>query len=133
MTTNTQSWADIRQYYLSFGDGPWFERHRPMLDLISWIEAECLAETLYGKVGLSGLWISDQLSSPFRDGNMIQITMATSETVLFEYHRIPGSTDGMKKIVSVSDACECLRQFLAYKFGIYRPYKAAEPSDASNA
>ena len=103
-----------------------------MLDLISWIEAEDLAATLYGKVGISGLWISDQLSSPFRDGNMVQVTMATPETVLFEYHRIPGSTDGMKKIVSASDACECLRQFLAYKFGIHRPYKAAEQDAAAN-
>ena len=127
-----QDWNDIRQYYLSFGEGPWLDRHRPMLDLITWIEREGLAETLYGKVGLSGLWISDQPSSPFRDGNMLQISMATADSILFEYHRVPGSSDGMKKTVPTTEAVECLRQFLAYKFGIHRPSKNSGPDGPPN-
>jgi hypothetical protein len=114
----TRSWSDIRGYYLSFGEGPWRLRHQPMLDLIAWIEAEGLCAT----VGLSGLWISDRPLLSWGE-HVLQIAMVTPERVQFEYHGVLGSTDGMRKTTPVAGAIECLRQFLAYKFGIHRPQK----------
>jgi hypothetical protein len=117
----TRSWDEIRQYYLSFGEGAWLSRHRPMLNLVSWLEEEKVSGEVFGTVGLSGLLLSNQAKFNWGE-HMLQITiMPTPGFMLFEYYRAPGSTDGMKKQVPVEESVECLRQFLAYKFGIHRP------------
>lgn len=122
MTTLTaKSWAEIRAYYLSFSEA-WLARHRPMLDLVAWLEEETSAE-IFGSVGMSGLYLSDRSQFGWCE-HMLQITMMpTPGFVHFEYHRAPGSLDGMKKQVPVEESVECLRQFLAYKFGVHRPPK----------
>lgn len=129
MTTLTaRSWGEIRSYYLSFGEGAWLAHHRPMLDLVAWLEEEVPNE-IFGSVGISGLYLSDQAQFGWCE-HMLQITMMpTPGFVLFEYHRAAGSTDGMRKQASVSESVECLRQFLAYKFGVHRPVKE-EPNQA---
>lgn len=133
MTTLTAiGWEEILCYYLSFGEGPWLERHRPMLDLVGWLEKEVTGE-IFGTVGLHGLLLSDRASFCWSE-HMLQITMMpTPRFVLFEYHRAPGSLDGMRKQVPVEESAECLRQFLAHKFGVHRPAKKAPDHSAGAA
>lgn len=127
MTTLTaRSWEEIRNYYLSFGEGPWLAHHRPMLDLVAWLEKEVPGE-IFGSVGISGLYLSDRAQFGWCE-HMLQITMMpTPGFTLFEYHRAPGSTDGMRKQIPTKEAIECLREFLVYKFGVHRPAKT-EPN-----
>lgn len=127
-TLGSIGWEEIRAYYLSFGEGPWLERHRPMLNLVSWLEKEVAGE-IFGSVGLHGLLLSDRASFSWCE-HMLQITMMpTPGFILFEYHRAPGSLDGMRKQVVIEESVECLRQFLAHKFGVHRPAKK-EPNQS---
>ena len=123
MTTLTaMGWDEIRDFYLSFGEGPWLSHHRPMLDLVAWLEKEVSGE-IYGSVGISGLYLSDRPQFVWCE-HMLQIRMIpTPGFTFFEYHRAPGSRDGMQKQVPTFEAVECLREFLIYKFGVHRPAK----------
>ncbi len=113
-------WDEVREYYLSFGEGPWLDHHRPMLDLVAWLERETPKE-IFGNVGLHGLYLADRPQFGWCE-HMLQITMLpTPGLTCFEYHRTPGALDGMRKVVPTTEAVECLRLFLALKFGVRRP------------
>src|SRR5215204_4737171 len=74
MTTLTaRSWEEIRSYYLSFGEGPWLAHHRPMLNLVAWLEKEVSGE-IFGSVGISGLYLCDRAQFGWCE-HMLQITM----------------------------------------------------------
>jgi hypothetical protein len=111
-----------RRYFAQFGPGiP--RQCAPLVAILDWIEHEELASTLYVAAGLSGLWISDR---PHKSGgdHVLNVTPHGSEFLFFEYHRTAGASDGMRKTVRYAEAIECFREFLAYKFGIYRAAKA---------
>ena len=111
--------ARSREYYVSFGEGPWQRFHAPMLAIIEWIEREDLASEVFISAGLSGLWISDRPHNSNGD-HILHIETRGLEFVHFEYAKKRGALDAMTKTVKYEEAVECFRQFLAYKFGLHR-------------
>ncbi|MBL9204696.1 MAG: hypothetical protein JNN01_06405 [Opitutaceae bacterium] len=116
-----------RDYYSSFGEGPWQRFHVPMLAIIDWIEGQDLASEVFVSAGLSGLWISDRPHDPSGD-HMLHVETHGPEFVHFEYAKKHGAMDTMKKTVKHQEAVECFRQFLAYKFGLHRKPEENEPN-----
>jgi len=112
------SWEKAKEYYRSFGEGPALKLNLPMLEMIAWVEQQGLTSELFVRCGLSGLWISDRPHNTF-GGHMLHVEFH-GEFLNFSYERTPHATDGMLKTVKREEVVESLRQFLNYKFGIYR-------------
>ena len=58
----------------------------------------------------------------YRNGeNTLHVSWNSDEKLMrFRYHRLYASTDVMEKVVTEEQSIEILREFLAYKFGVYR-------------
>ena len=125
------AFAKAQAYFADFGEGlplKW----RAYVEILKWLEEQELHREVYLSVGLSGIWLSDRLFGAFRDDHILNI-LVQGDFIHFEYHRIHGSTDTMKKTVTRVEATECLRQFLNHKFGIHRvraslPNHSPEPA-----
>lgn len=98
-----------------------------MLHLLDWIRDEGLQSELYPHTSMFDLIISDR--AEVKSGENTLRVSVSERKVTFRYDRIFGSTDSDEKTVPVADSVEMLREFLAYKFGIYRKRASLSVSD----
>jgi hypothetical protein len=79
-----------------------------------------LEAKLYAFTSMHDLVISDQENPTRKDHRLAIGCIFGKKKMRFVYSRQPGSTDKMIKEVEEELAEETLREFLAYKFGVYR-------------
>jgi hypothetical protein len=90
--------------------------------LLVWIKKMDLEAQLHAFTSMHDLVISDQ-ENPNTDRKVHRLAIGCifgKKKVRFVYSRQPGSTEEMIKEVEEDLAEETLREFLAYKFGVYR-------------
>jgi hypothetical protein len=96
MLISPKSWNDVRVRYEELGSKHGHDV-RPMLRLLEWIQNEGLEAELFPHTSMFDLVISDRAESKSGE-NTLRVTVA--------------------------DSVEMLREFLTYKFGVYRKRKA---------
>ncbi len=133
-TSPTALFQEARRHFGEFDDAA-RSQLRPLVELLDWIESHDLEQTLFVRAGLSGLWISDRPHDGPAGGrtifadHVLNIYLSAPGSVTFVYHRTGGALDGMTKTVGADEALECFRQFLAYKFGIFREAERRKAED----
>ncbi len=134
MLISSTAWNEVRARYEKLGSN---HAHSVavMMRLLDWIRAEGLEEELFPHTSMFDLVLSDR--PEVRSGeNTLRVSVSLEEkTVTFRYDRLYGSADSAVKSVAGEDSVEVLREFLAYKFGVYRkkkePNQAPEPTAPS--
>jgi len=125
MIIHSRDWVVVRRHYANrlpaFG---------PMLELLDWIHQQHLDKELFPHTSMFDLVISDSHETSDSDDYLTITWNAKEDSMLFRYNRQRFSSDIDEKLVSREHSIETLREFLAYKFGIYR--KAAEQDAAAN-
>jgi hypothetical protein len=128
-TVKMAGWDQVQRYYADFGTGPWMARFAPVLRIAAWLKEEGYTAELHGMACRAGLIISDRAEFPWGE-HMIRVdSQPTPGFMEIEYCRAPGDQRNMRKQVTEDEAPECLRQFLAYYFGVHRP-KKKDPNQA---
>ena len=123
MEMNAQSWTSIRARVEGHG-AEW----RPMLRLLDWIREERLEEEVFGHTSMFDVIFTDR--PRYRNGeNTLRVSWNPQEKKMrFCYDRLYASTDRTIKEVSAEDSIETLREFLAYKLGVYRKKESNQSS-----
>lgn len=130
MLISPKAWNDVRVRYEELGSKHGHDV-RAMLRLLDWIRSEDLEDELFPHTSMFDLMISDRAEVTSGE-NTLRVSVSQKK-VTFRYDRISGSTDSDEKTVPVADSVEMLREFLAYKFGVYRKKKDAQPGGTDNS
>ena len=119
----TRPWSEVRARYVKLVQESGFNM-RGLLKLLDWIHDEGLESEIFAHTSHNTLVIS--VCSPAQRGeNVLYVSWIPKDaTVGFRYERLSASTDWVEKTVQECDAVETLREFLAYKFGVYRKAKS---------
>jgi hypothetical protein len=125
-TATARPWPEIRAYYENLGSRSGHDVHGIVV-LLDWIRDERLEEEIFAYTSMFDLIISDR--SPVQCGeNTLAVSWISKEKkIKFHYHRLYASTDDMEKVVPEGESIEMLREFLTYKFGVYRKKKNEQP------
>ena len=120
MHITAHPWTKVRARVESHGDA-WL----PLLRLLDWIREEQLEREIFAYTSMFDVVFTDRPVQRAGENSLAVSWNPQEKKMLFTYHRLDASTDVMRKEVSEGDSIETLREFFAYKFGVYRPKKNA--------
>jgi hypothetical protein len=128
MEMNAHSWTSIRTRVEGHG-----VEWRPILRLLDWIREEKLEEEIFGHTSMFDVIFTDR--PRYRNGeNTLHVSWNPQEKKMrFRYDRLYASTDETIKEVREEDSIETLREFFAYKFGVYRKRTESNQSTTDNS
>jgi hypothetical protein len=120
MNVKTRSWKVVREHYDNLLIKHSWKSVAPIINLIDWIEKEGLDKELFATTSMAELVLSNQENFKWGENALHIASDSRTKKIKFTYYRLYASNDQMIKEVEEAEAQETLREFLGYKFGLYR-------------